>query len=137
MHLVASMAEKCAVNTDDGDYPAAKRVKLEDNDAIKKKNTTEKDGVCERTNLSSFVVTRVLQNNCSRKLICVEGIFEDREDPAIVLLEQKSFPNDKVFLKKGFFSEKTIYQKNCANDVYGNYDCFPAEEYNSMLIHQC
>lgn len=129
------MAERCAANTGDGDCPAAKRAKLDEDD---KKNALEnEDGVCERTNLSSFEVTRVLQNNCARKLICVEGTFEDDADPAIVLLEQKSFPNDKVSLKKGFFSEKTIYQKNCANDVYGNYDCFPAEEYNSMLIYQC
>ncbi|EFN79752.1 m7GpppX diphosphatase [Harpegnathos saltator] len=122
------MAEKCAVNIDDGDCPATKRIKLED-----KKNADEnEDSVCERTDLSDFNVTRVLQNNCARKLICVEGTFKDRADPAIVLLEQKSFPSDKVSLKKGFFSEKTIYQKNCANDIYGNYDCFPAEEYNSL-----
>ncbi|XP_032683948.1 m7GpppX diphosphatase [Odontomachus brunneus] len=131
------MAEKCSVNTDDGDCPAAKRIKLGDNDG-KKKSAVETDGVCERTNMSNFEVTRVLQNNCARKLICVEGTFNDRADPAIVLLEQKSFPDDKVFLKKGFFSEKTIYQKNCTNDVYGNYDCFPTEEYNSLratVIH--
>lgn len=129
------MAEKCAADIEDGDcVPAAKKVKLDDND---KKNSVEnEDGVCERKNLSSFSVTRVLQNNCVRKFICVEGKFEDRADPAIVLLEQKNFPSDKGLLKKSFFSEKAVYQKNYANDVYGNYDCFPAEECNSMFICQ-
>ncbi|XP_014478992.1 PREDICTED: m7GpppX diphosphatase [Dinoponera quadriceps] len=138
------MAEKCAANIDDdGDCPAPKRAKLatddDDDDDGRKNDSIEKvDGVCEHTNLSGFKMTRVLQNNCARKLICVEGTFEDRADPAIVLLEQKSFPNDEMFLKKGFFSEKATYQKNCANDVYENYDCFPAQEYNSLhatVIH--
>lgn len=145
------MAEKyIAANADDADYPPSKRIKVDndnenevsnddasnndgENDASN--NDSENDGgVATRvteSDLSGFTVKRVLQNNCARKMICVEGSFKDRAESAIVLLEQKSFPSDESLLKKGFFDRKTIYRKVYANDVYGNYDCFPSEEYNS------
>lgn len=134
------MAEKYIANADDGDCQPAKRMKLdEENDTDERSNTTsEEDNDAHQTQLSGFQLTRILRNNCVRKLICMEGTFEDRAGKAIVLLEQKSFPNDKLSLKKGFFDEKTIYRKVCTNDVYGNYDCFPTAEYNSLhatVIH--
>ncbi|XP_029158900.1 m7GpppX diphosphatase [Nylanderia fulva] len=130
------MAENCA-NVNDGDCPPAKKVKLNDEgDAIEnteEKNTREDDATPDaEPNLSSFKVTKVLQNNCVRKSICIEGTFEDREGSAVVLLEQKSFPNDKLSLEKGFFDGKTLFRKHFTNDIYRNYDCFPAEEQNSI-----
>nr|XP_012233109.1 PREDICTED: m7GpppX diphosphatase [Linepithema humile] len=136
---MTSMADKCA-SVNDVDCPPTKKTKLDNENTIEnsdEKNTVENadekqpNGETE-LNLSNFEVTRVLQNNCARKMICVEGKFEDREDPAVVLLEQKSFSYDKSTLKKGYFNENTVFRKYLANDIYKNYDCFPTEEYNSL-----
>lgn len=131
------MAEKCA-NVNDSDCSPAKKVKLNDEDAIEntdERNTSENDAAPEtELNLSNFKVTKVLQNNCVRKSICIKGTFEDREGLAVVLLEQKSFPHDESILEKGFFDEKTLFRKHFTNDIYRNYDCFPTEEYNSTSI---
>lgn len=130
------MAEKCAndgVDVNDGDCLPAKKVKLNDVDATEstvEKDTSQND--VTELNLSNFKVTRILQNNCVRKLICMEGTFEDREGSAIVLLEQKSFPQDKLTLEKGFFDGRTLFRKYFTNDIYRNYDCFPTEEHNSI-----
>lgn len=125
------MAEKCT-NVNDGDCPPAKKVKLDDESTdVIKKNQGEND---TELDLSSFKVTKVLQNNCARKLICMEGTFEDREGSAVVLLEQRSFPYDKVVLKKDFFDGKTIFRKIFTNDIYRNYNCFPTEEHNGISI---
>lgn len=133
------MAEKCT-NVNDRDNPPAKKVKLNDEDAIENtdgRDTSENDAAREiELNLSNFKVTKVLQNNCVRKSICIEGTFEDREGSAIVLLEQKTFPHDKLILEKGFFDGKTLFRKHFTNDIYRNYDCFPTEEYNSTFFLQ-
>ncbi|GAB1866507.1 m7GpppX diphosphatase [Camponotus japonicus] len=129
------MAEKCT-NVNDGDCPPAKKIKLNDENTIEntdERDTSENDATREvELNLSNFKVTKVLQNNCVRKSICIEGTFEDREGSAIVLLEQKSFPHDKLVLEKSYFDGKTLFRKHFTNDIYRNYDCFPTEEYNSI-----
>lgn len=135
------MAEQCA-SINDVDCPLTKKAKLDDEETIENlnekntlENADEKQGngvICEtELNLSNFEVTRVLQNNCARKMICVEGKFEGRENSAVVLLEQKSFSYEKSTLKKSYFNENTIFRKYLANDIYRNYDCFPTVEYNS------
>jgi len=134
---VTRMAEKCA-SVNDGDCPPAKKVKLDDGSTdMVEKNLGENDRSETELDLSSFKVTRVLQNNCARKLICMEGTFKDRDGSAVVLLEQKSFPYDKVVLEKDFFDGKTLFRKIFTNDVYRNYNCFPTEEHNSTSICFC
>ncbi|XP_001605474.1 m7GpppX diphosphatase [Nasonia vitripennis] len=89
-------------------------------------------------NLSSFQMTRVLNVNSMRKQIFVEGTFKGYESPAVVILEKKIFPEDEIFLKRGFFNEGTIIRKLFSNDVYGNYECFPTREHNGLnttIIH--
>jgi len=68
----------------------------------------------------------------------VEGTFKGYESPAIVILEKKVFPEDDIFLKRGFFNEGTIIRKAFSNDIYGNYECFPTREHNGLnttIIH--
>ncbi|XP_012278958.1 m7GpppX diphosphatase [Orussus abietinus] len=88
-------------------------------------------------NLSTFRVKRILSNNTQKKVMCVEGTFENRKGPAIVLFERKSFPNDEIFLKT-LFNEETPLHKEFRNDVYGKYECFLTEKYNGLnttIIH--
>lgn len=131
------MAEKCA-SVNNEDCPPTKKIKVDDgNTAVVEKKLDENNTNETELDLSGFKVTRVLQNNCARKLICMEGTFKDREGPAVVLLEQRSFPYDKVVLEKDFFDRKTTFRKVFTNDVYRNYNCFPTEEHNSILICLC
>lgn len=132
------MAEKCASTNDNTDSPSAKKVKLDDGSTdMVEKNSSENDTSETELDLSGFKVARILQNNSARKLICLEGTFEDREGPAVVLLEQRSFPYDKVVLEEDFFDRKTTFRKTFTNDIYRNYDCIPTQEHNSTLLCLC
>ncbi|KAL0124849.1 hypothetical protein PUN28_006601 [Cardiocondyla obscurior] len=123
------MAEKCASNNED--YPPAKKAKVDDgnkNENNSSANNTDED----QLDLSSFKLTNVLQNNCARKFICMTGTLENREGSALVLLEQRSFPYDKEFLKKNYFDGNATYQKVFTNDIYRNYNCFPIEDQKGL-----
>ncbi|XP_014214909.1 m7GpppX diphosphatase [Copidosoma floridanum] len=88
----------------------------------------------KQLSLSNFKMTRVLNVNSMRKQIFVEGRFTSYESPAVVILEKKIFPEDEIFLNRGFFNEGTIVRKTFSNDVYGNYECFPTREHNGLNI---
>ncbi|KAL7294556.1 hypothetical protein TKK_0012082 [Trichogramma kaykai] len=99
-----------------------------------------KDGSVHEQHLSlaNFQLTRVLNVNSVRKQIFVEGKFRGYSSPAVVILEKKVFPEDEIFLKRGFFNEGTIIRRLFSNDVYGNYECFPTREHNGLnttIIH--
>ncbi|XP_020298851.1 m7GpppX diphosphatase isoform X2 [Pseudomyrmex gracilis] len=131
---MAEITDKCA-NANNEDCPLAKKVKLDEENANEKKTI---DDNTNELNLSDFKVAKILQNNCARKLICVEGTFEGREGSAVVLLEQKSFSYDTSVLKKTFFDEDTTFRKIFTNDIYRTYICSPAKDYNSLqatVIH--
>ncbi|XP_012524764.1 m7GpppX diphosphatase [Monomorium pharaonis] len=131
---MASIVEEC-VSMDKGNCnPPAKKIKLDDGNMtdVVEKNPNENDMNETELDLSSFKVTKVLQNNCARKLICMEGTFEDRDGSAVVLLEQRSFPYDKEIMEKDFFDGKMIFRKIFTNDIYRNYSCFPTEERNGL-----
>ncbi|XP_015517190.1 m7GpppX diphosphatase [Neodiprion pinetum] len=86
--------------------------------------------------LSKFQLKRVLNNNAQKKLLCVEGTFADHDGAAIVLLEKKAFVEEK--LDEHLFNESSKLSKEFENDVYGNYNCFPSIEHNSIkttIIH--
>ncbi|KAJ8681453.1 hypothetical protein QAD02_017240 [Eretmocerus hayati] len=88
--------------------------------------------------LANFHMERVLDVNNTRKQIFVQGTFTGYESPAVVILEKKVFPEDNIYLKRGFFNEGTIIRKSFSNDVYGNYECFPTREHNGLnttIIH--
>ncbi|XP_018324631.1 m7GpppX diphosphatase [Agrilus planipennis] len=89
-------------------------------------------------NLSDFKVDKILHNNTSRKTVCVQGSFKELDGPAIVLLEKTAFQEEHVTNESGLFSEKGVLAKTFDNDIYGNYDFFPAIELNSIkttVIH--
>lgn len=114
--------------------PPAKKVKIEIEGTPPKSPSVHESDI----NLSTFELKRILQNNSFRKWVCVEGTFKGHEKSAIIILEKKMFPADQDSLKKGFFNEKTDFQSQWRNDIYGNYDCFPIREHNSLkatIIH--
>ncbi|XP_076236246.1 decapping enzyme, scavenger [Calliopsis andreniformis] len=122
------------VNNDEVKCSPAKKLKTETESDSKNANSLHDNEI----SLSSFQVKRVLQNNCLRKQVCVEGVFEGYEGSTIILLEKRNFSDDTVSLKKEFFNEDTTLRKLYSNDIYGNYECFPVKTYNglnAMVIH--
>lgn len=85
-------------------------------------------------NLSSFQITKVLNNNVIKKLIVVQGKFKDKTDPAIIILEKKTFPNEEDFLQSKLFHDDTELEKLHHNDIYGKYECYPTKEYTGKVI---
>lgn len=127
------MAEAVS-NVDATDSSPAKKIKLSTEETAKDDDSIHETKLC----LSTFEMTRILNNNCTRKQICIEGTFKGRESPAIVLLEKKNFTEEESFLKKGYFNEDTSLRKLFRNDIYGNYEIFPIKEYNGLnatVIH--
>lgn len=108
--------------------PLAKKAKLDtENSSENAKNIHEND-----VTLPAFDLTKVLQTNCMRKQICVQGTFEGYDGPAVMILEKQNFVDDEQALKE-FFSKDTAFQKLYSNTIYGNYECFPAKKYTGMF----
>ncbi|XP_034185636.1 decapping enzyme, scavenger [Osmia lignaria lignaria] len=126
------MAELASDNNVD-ECPLAKKAKLDtENSSENTKSIHEND-----VTLPAFDLTKVLQTNCMRKQIWVQGTFEGYDGPAIITLEKQNFVDDEKALKE-FFSKDTAFQKLYSNTIYGNYECFPAKKYtgiNAMVIH--
>lgn len=93
---------------------------------IKMKSDVDK----ELINLSKFKLKRLLQNNCSRKLLCVEGSFTDQDGPAVILFEKKIFPSEEEAIQTTICNQDTKLKKTFENDIYGSYECFPIQEHN-------
>ncbi|XP_076758322.1 decapping enzyme, scavenger [Xylocopa sonorina] len=126
------MAEVSSNNSVDECSPA-KKAKLETENVLKDSNSIHDTEFCS----SIFNTKRVLQNNCTRKQICIEGDFKGYEGSAVIVLEKKNFPDDEQSLKE-FFHKDTVLQKLYSNDVYGNYECFPVKKHsgvNATIIH--
>lgn len=117
----------------DTEESSVKKSKVEQAEDVSVKKP-EKSVHTGALNFSNFQMTRVLNVNSMRKQIFVEGNFKGFESPAIVILEKKVFPEDEIFLKRGFFNEGTIVRKSFVNDVYGNYECFPTREHNGNFF---
>lgn len=126
--MSSKMAEVPLSNDGDECSPA-KKIKIEAENAVENVNDVHETEI----NLSTFEITRILQNNCLKKQVCVEGIFKGHEGSSVILFEKQNFSDDIPSLKKELFNTDTILQKRYSNDIYGNYDCFPNKEYSGML----
>lgn len=84
--------------------------------------------------VSKFTVKKILKNNTTQKLICIEGSLTDREGIALIILEKKVFPNEEAVLGEGFFNDQTTATELYRNDIYTKYDFFPEIKHNGMYI---
>lgn len=76
------------------------------------------------TDFSKFELKRILSNNTKTKVCFVQGTFNKKETPAIIVLEKKAFSEDSLKDSAGgFLSGKSTLTKTFTNDVYGNYEC--------------
>ena len=87
--------------------------------------------VRDLTNFKGFKVKNVLREDADRKLIAVEGTFEDREgddgSTAVVILEKTPFSSEKM---PQILSSSSQMNQQFRNDIYGMYDCLIPPENN-------
>lgn len=127
------MAEM-SVNNDGDQCCPAKKLKVDAENASEDVDNIHDTDIC----LCNFEVKKILQNNCLRKQVCVEGVFKGHKGSSVILFEKSQFSDDPLSLQKQLFSKDTSIQKLYSNDIYGNYECFALKECNGlnmMLIH--
>ncbi|XP_076632632.1 decapping enzyme, scavenger [Colletes latitarsis] len=127
------MAE-LSLNNDGEECPPTKKLKVDAENSSETVVNIHETEIC----LSTFEINKILQNNCLRKQVCVEGVFKGHKGSSVVLFERQNFSDDVPSLKKELFNKDTILRKHYSNDVYGNYHCSPIKEYNElnvMVIH--
>ncbi|XP_003693320.1 m7GpppX diphosphatase [Apis florea] len=126
------MAEISSNNSAD-ECPPTKKVKIQIENTSKNVNSIHETEFCS----SIFNIKRILQNNCMRKQICIEGVFKGFEDSAVIILEKQNFSDDEQSITE-LFNKDTVFHKLYNNDIYGNYECFPLKKFNGInatIIH--
>ncbi|RZF41098.1 hypothetical protein LSTR_LSTR002730 [Laodelphax striatellus] len=81
------------------------------------------------TDLSTFVLKRILSENSQKKTIIAEGSFSDQEGTAILFLEKTPF--NEELLKCLCSTESTLEEQLC-NDIYRFYTCNPELKYGGF-----
>ncbi|XP_017888854.1 m7GpppX diphosphatase [Ceratina calcarata] len=122
------MAEESRVNGLD-ECPAAKKVKIESENPSTNSNSVHAPVLSS----ALFKPRKILQNNSTRKQICLEGEFKGYEGPAVIVLEKQNFPDDEQALQE-FFNDDVSLKKLYTNDLYGNYECFPVKKQNGINV---
>ena len=74
-----------------------------------------------------FEVVRVLNENSHSKMICVEGRYSGKEEPAIVLLEKTPFDEDTT---REILNEEAKVTTNFHNDIYRAAQMYPNPSLN-------
>lgn len=80
-------------------------------------------------NFDQFSLKRILMNDTQRKMIAVEGNFNGRPEPAVVVMEKYAFDEDSVL---NVCNGQTTFKKKLENDVYTTFSCVPP--YNGKNI---
>ncbi|GAB0096431.1 m7GpppX diphosphatase [Sergentomyia squamirostris] len=85
-------------------------------------------------NFTHFKLKRILNSNSGSKIVSLLGYLTDLSDEkeAVVILEKKAFTESDLTSKEGFFSSSTSFRKEFTNDIYGNFECYPRPEINSV-----
>lgn len=125
--MSSTMAEISSNNSAD-ECPPTKKAKIQIENTSKNVNSIHETEFCS----SIFNIKKILQNNCMRKQICIEGVFKGFEDSAVIILEKQNFSDDKQSMTE-LFNKDTVFHKLYNNDIYGNYECFPLKKFNGIL----
>lgn len=82
--------------------------------------------------LANFHVEKILNNNTNRKTVSILGEFREnnKTEQAVIVLEKKAF-REEEFVEDKYFKEVSRTEEQFVNDIYGNYELSPGEEFNS------
>ena len=104
-------------------------------EAKKSKKESEEKGAdaaeeLDLSDLSSFKLKRVLNENSERKEIFLEGRFRrDESTPAVLILGKPPFAPDAL---PSLLNEGTKLEKTFRNDVYYKFDAMPDPRANLL-----
>merc|ERR550532_1308978 len=120
-----------SVEAGDSSTETAKKRKMEEDSG------NDNNGVSssESTAFSGFKVSRVLNEISQRKVIFLQGKFEDKDGDAVVILEKTPFSSDSV---SKILSSDSMSSTDLQNDIYNTLQLFPPPQYNGIkttLIH--
>lgn len=76
----------------------------------------------QQLDFDRFRLKRILMNDTQRKMIAVEGNFDGRQEPAVVVMEKYAFDETSVL---NVCNGRTKLEKNLDNDVYKSFTCVP------------
>ena len=90
----------------------------------------------ELSDLSSFHLKRVLNENSERKEIFLEGRFPSRDEatPAVLILGKPPFASEAL---PSLLNEGTKLEKTFRNDVYYKFDAMPDPRINLLKAQGC
>ncbi|CAG9790002.1 unnamed protein product [Diatraea saccharalis] len=110
--------------SNDVDAPCPKKLKV---------SQDKENGVNDnQLQLKDFIPEKTLNNNTSRKTVCIQGKFKDKSGVALILLEKNAFKEEHLNNGSGYFTEHTELLTYFQNDIYGNYECFPQSSLNGV-----
>ena len=76
-------------------------------------------------NFEGFKVVKVLMENADRKLMAIQGTFENKKEGddtnAVIVLEKSPFAADQI---ANVLTAQSKLSKQFRNDIYGLYDCY-------------
>lgn len=89
----------------------------------------------QQLDFDRFRLKRILMNDTQRKMIAVEGNFDGRQEPAVVVMEKYAFNEASVL---NVCNARTKLEKNLDNDVYKSFTCVPpydGKRYEQNCFH--
>ncbi|XP_037034086.1 m7GpppX diphosphatase isoform X2 [Bradysia coprophila] len=87
---------------------------------------------------ANFRLNCILNNNTKNKTVCLVGHFVDlsETDRALIILEKTAFTEKDLQSSSenssGIFSSKSILTEEFINDIYGNFQCSPCPDVNTI-----
>lgn len=76
----------------------------------------------ELNNLDQFCFKRVLMNDTERKMIAIEGNYNGKPEPVVLVMEKFAFDKTTAL---NVCSIETKLKENLDNDVYKSFSCVP------------
>ncbi|RVE49925.1 hypothetical protein evm_005393 [Chilo suppressalis] len=87
----------------------------------------------DQLKLKDFIPEKTLNNNTSKKIVCIQGKFKDKSGVALILFEKNAFKDEDLNKSNGgYFTQDTKLVTYFQNDIYGNYECYPPSSLNGV-----
>ena len=93
------------------------------------------DATYDLTNFQGFTVQKVLMESADKKLMAIQGTFQERGDDgstAVVILEKSPFSEETI---PNVLTKRTGLKKQFRNDVYALYDGYIPSEINRTKVN--
>lgn len=90
------------------------------------------ESVIQLSDLSDFVLKKILSASQDTKSICLEGTFNNTEGSAVLILEKEPFHEEDL---KSLFLEENKREIVFQNDIYSYFRALPVSVCNGKYIY--